>query len=301
MKELVLIPTFQRTEFLYCALEAIRATEDDIPIHVFPDRGTNETEVCEKFGAIHHLGISHTYHGNSFVMLSALQWAATQSVGIVYVVEDDAIISPDFFQWCRAALIAKPLAFAACGWRYSPDAIISDGPDLLIPWYLSVCAAIPHGSLHQIVQHARPEYYSAMGSYLDSRYPNSAYRGSQHWEQDGLCLRVMESQSKRCVWPRRPRATHIGFHGYHQPNGQRLSGTLEDRVAVVRLAATHPEILAAMMAGGSPPRIAPCSVCGRPLPVTSAFDRCPVCIRCYHDARPGLAVTATSHYYLSIT
>ena len=296
MKEIVIVPTYRRTEFLHCSLEAIRAADPAIPVHVFPDRGTDERATCDRFSAIHHLTWDHNYHGNSANMLEALRWASTQSCGLVYVIEDDAIIAPDFFRWCHAALSAHPTAFAACGWRYSPDSIISDGPDLLIPWYLSVAAALPHRSVSEISQHARPDYYSAMSSYLDSRYPNSAYRNSLHHEQDGLVLRVAESQSRRSVWPRRPRAFHIGFQGYHSP-GPALEGDLDQRIEIVRLAIRYPDLLSVLMSGGLPPRLSPCSACARPLPVSRLSGRTAICAACYHAAHPTLAVTTASHYY----
>ncbi len=226
MREIVLVPSYKRSEMLYCSLEAIRAADPTIPVRVFPDRGTDESAVAEKFNASHHVTVKHLYHGNTFNVMEALKWAYGQQYEMVYVVEDDAIIDRTFFDWSRAAL-GNPIyddVFAACGWQYSPQAIIGDGPDLRIPWYLSVCSAIPRRSLYGIVQHSRPEYYGDMQGYLDRAYPGSHRRGSMHYEQDGLVLRVLESESKRCVWPRRPRATHIGFHGYHM-DGRAPEGT----------------------------------------------------------------------------
>jgi hypothetical protein len=211
-------------------------------------------------------------------------------------VEDDAIIDPTFFQWCRTALTKHEDAFAACGWQYSPDAIISDGPDLQIPWYLSVCSAIPRKSLYGIVQHACPEYYSDMGNYLDRRYPNSHRRGTRHWEQDGLILRVAESESKRCVWPRRPRATHVGFRGYHMPGGE-IQGTLDERIALVKMAVKDPSLLKRLMAGAQPPEMGHCEKCQRPLLSENKKART-VCVECFHAEFPNLPVTSGSHYYL---
>src|SRR5882672_70618 len=158
MKEVVILPTFDRSEFLFCAIEAIRAAEPTILIHVFPDRGTDESAVTSQFkGVTEHRTLQHSYHGNSFNMLEALKWAYLQNErwDRFYVVEDDAIINASFFSWCRTSLTQWPDSFAACGLQYSPDALISDGPDLRIPWYLSVCAAMSRASVSSIVQHAR--------------------------------------------------------------------------------------------------------------------------------------------------
>ena len=296
MNEVVLLPTFQRPELLYCCLEAIRAAEPTISVHVFPDRGTNEREICEKFGAAHHLTLQHSYHGNTFNMLEALKWAYGQRYETVYVIEDDAIIDPSFFDWSRQALTNYPDAFAACGWRYSPDAKVGDGPDMLLGWYLSVAAALPRRSVGGIVAHARPEYYGDMKGYLDRTYPASARKGSQHYEQDGAALRVAESEGKRCVWPRRPRAIHAGWRGYHMPDGRELDGTLEERVAVVKLAIENPAVLGKMMEGGQLPLIDRCTGCRKPL-LTENVNAVVTCKECFHRAHPTLAVTTSSHYY----
>lgn len=230
-------------------------------------------------------------------MLEALKWAHQQRCDIVYVIEDDSIIGTDFFSWCRDALKNKA-TFAACAWQYSPDALPpNDGPNILIPWYLSVASAIPSWSLGNIVQHARPEYYGNMQKYLDSRYPSSHRRGIMHHEQDGLILRVMESESKVCAWPRRPRATHVGWRGYHMPQGKELEGTLESRVAIIKLLLKNPAMLRGMLNGGIPPEVQYCETCAMPLLSTNKGARLS-CLECFHKANPKLPRTSLSHYYL---
>lgn len=302
MREVVLVPTFQRPEFLYCCLEAIRVAEPLISLHVFADRGTNEIAICEEFGAASHSAPVHRYHGNSYNVLESLKWAYQQMYEIIYIIEDDSIIDPSFFSWCRNALEHPPFnepPFAACGWRASPDLKPTDGPDMLLGWYLSVAAALPRRSVYSIVQHARPEYYADMQNYLDRAYPNSHRRKSMHYEQDGLTLRVSEAESKRCVWPRRPRAVHIGWRGYHMPEGKDLEGTFEDRVALVRLAIKNPSVLAGLMAGARAPELSRCEVC-QTLLLTDNKNARTVCVACFHAAHPGVPVTSSSHYYLPL-
>jgi DNA-directed RNA polymerase subunit RPC12/RpoP len=253
------------------------------------------SEVCSRYNAIHHFTIATTYHGNSFNVLEALKWAHLQNVSLAHIVEDDAIVTPDFFQWSRAALESRPTLFAACGWRYSPDALPpADGPDIIIPWYLSVCASLPRRSLVAILQHAKPEYYADMKGYLDAAYPGSHRKGSMHYEQDGLCLRVCESMSQSCAWPRRPRATHVGWKGYHQPQGKEIPGTLDERIAVVRLLIKNPDLLQSMMSGSAPPDIAYCEDCQKPL-LTANKKALIRCADCFH--KTSNVPRVSSHYY----
>jgi hypothetical protein len=229
-------------------------------------------------------------------MLEALKWAYHARYERVWIIEDDAIIDKTAFDWGMRALSQRPEAFAACFWQYSPEAIISDGPDIMIPWYLSVGAVLPRKSIFSIVQHARLEYYCDMKNYLNRVYPNSNKRNSSHWEQDGLIYRVMESESKRCVWPRRPRATHCGWRGYHQSK-EKAAGSLEERVAIVKLALKNPSLLKRLMGGARVPEFRYCEECRKPLAAEDKVSRI-VCVTCYHASHPTHPQTSISHYYL---
>lgn len=301
MKECVIVPTWHRSSFLYVCLEAIREAEPDLEIHVFPDRGTNEDEVCGRFGAFSHLVPDHKYHGNSYNMFEALRWAYEAGYDRVFVVEDDCVVKPDFFSWARNAL-DNPKAwnlfpFAASGWIYSPDAPDEDGPDVICTWYLSVCSAIPRRSLEKIVKHANENYYANMQGYLDRAFPKDPQCGSQHWEQDGAILRVANSVGERVTWPRRARGTHIGWHGYHMPHGKVPQGELEKQVLVVKMALANGDVMRQLMAGGQVPDVVGCEDCLKPLVTTSRKARL-VCVPCFHKKHPDAPRAAESHYYL---
>ena len=302
-KEIVIVPTFQRSDMLAVTLEAIIAADSTLPIHVFPDRGTSERIVTSRFPSVtEHLTWDHRYSGNTCNVLESLKWARTKNPDVVYIIEDDAIIDPTFFDWSRAALAASPRLFAACGWRYSPDALppAPNCADTLIPWYLSVAAALPRHSLDSIVRHATLSYYSDMKHYLDAAFPQSHRRGSQHYEQDGLCQRILESESRVCAWPRTPRATHIGFRGYHMPQGQELHGTLDERIRIIKLLLKNPSMLQSLLNSGIPPNIDYCDKCRTPLLTTdqSASVRC---VQCFHAAHPSRPQTSQFHYYFPRT
>lgn len=301
MRQVCIVPTWNRSDMLFCTIEAIQAADPELPIHIFPDRGSDEREVCSRFQNVeHHRTLAHSYHGNSFNNLEALKWAYKHQYEMVFIIEDDAIVDPTFFDWCREAFIRNPNIFAACGWQFSPDSPKPhDGPDYIIPWYLSVAAAIPRKSLYSIVQHACIDYYADMKSYLDLAYPASNRRRSNHYEQDGLTLRVMEAESKFCAWPRRPRVTHIGFRGYHMTDGHEIPGSLDERVAVIKLLMKNPQMLRGMMNGGKPPEVARCRDCQKPL--LSNEKATLVCVDCFHKVYPNLPRTSSSHYYLPPT
>jgi hypothetical protein len=290
-----------RSPFLWCCLEAIRKAEPDIEIIVQPDRGTEELEVCSRFGATMRMVAKHTYHGNTFNMMEGLRYCCEAAYDRVFVVEDDCIVDPTFFDWARNALDhPKPwmgAPFAASGWIFSPDAPDEDGPDVLLNWYLSVCSCIPHRSLERIAVHAKRDYYINMKKYVDKAFPRDPQAGGMHYEQDGLILRVANSAGERIAWPRRARARHIGWHGYHMPHGKMPQAELKKQILVVKMAIENPEILRQLMGGSEPPQIGECHSCGKAL-VSTNKEAAMECVPCFHGENPDAPVAAKSHYYI---
>lgn len=303
MREAVIVPTFKRQSFLYVCLEAIRKSDPEIDIHVFPDRNTaaDNAEACAPFNVTLHDVPNHPYHGNSYNMMEALKWAYEAGYDKVFVVEDDCIVDSTFLNWGRNALDNpkpwNPFPFAASGWIYSPDAPDEDGPDVIANWYLSVCSAIPSRSLEKIVRHAVPDYYLNMKRYCDETFPRDPQCGSQHYEQDGLILRVSNTAGERVTWPRRARSRHIGWHGYHMPHGKQPEGDLMKQVAVVRMALENADVMRQLMAGAAPPEVVGCRDCGKVL-VSTQKKTALVCVECFHRKHPKAPRAATSHYYV---
>lgn len=302
IREAVFVPTYKRSAFLYCCLEAIRAAEPTIEIYVAPDRGLDESEVCASFDAQQLETHDHPYHGNSYNMLEGLKTLYALGYDRVFVVEDDCIIDPTFFDWARNALDNpkpwNPDPFAASGWEFSPDAPKEDGPDVICDWYLSVCSAIPRKSLEKIIEHAKPEYYRDMKGYQAANFDKIRFlQGGIHYEQDGLILGIACQNGQRITWPRRPRAQHIGWHGYHMLHGKVPQGDLSKQVAVVKMAIANPDIMRNLMNGGEPPEAVGCMGCGKNLVTTNSKAET-ICVSCFHKTHPELPQTTQSHYYV---
>jgi hypothetical protein len=248
VKECVLIPTYKRNEFLWCALKSIRAQDKKLKIFVFSDRGDDSVElevIADNFGA--HLRIipRHNYYGNSFCVMEAFRWAYEHCYDLIHVSEDDVVQHPDCLDWHREVHARFDDIFCSCGWVFNLHAPITN--DLMFaPWYYAPNACFTREKLGLIVKHANPIYYSDYQKYVLESFPNSILhdkgrqRTTKFYEQDAIVQYVMEQDKSQAAWRAAALVDHVGVSGYNKPDGPKFKGTLEERIAQVEaLIADH--------------------------------------------------------------
>ncbi len=262
MRDLVLIPTFARPEYLALQLEYMAAADGAKEKHVciFHDRHVNDsTHVAkeivetERVAEAHRLGASfaslqfavrqpHPYIGNPLNFLEAYKYAFQQpDVRYVYLIEDDVVINRDFFRW-HEAVQARGDFFCTVGWHCirNAEATVNDDPTGYIEStrdFSSIGVCWRREKLAPFVKHATPQYYSAHRPYLTGAFPGSPINPGQWTEQAGIVTRLLhETRDRWVAWPTRRRVSHIGVSGYHRPNGHRFAGLLEDRIKQLRTA-----------------------------------------------------------------
>jgi hypothetical protein len=106
MREVVLVPTFHREELLHCCLRRIRSYDGDIPIHVFPDRGTGTPlvrTICDCYDAHMHLVPDSDWYGNTANTMNAYLWAFNEGYDRIFYVESESWFIRIFFLASRAA------------------------------------------------------------------------------------------------------------------------------------------------------------------------------------------------------
>lgn len=274
MRDLVLIPTFARPEYLSLCLEYLAKADGakEKEVWISHDRHTRDNpgigrEVSLSFDVFQqHMnsfaGISflerepHNYVGNPLNFLELYRRAhAEEDVRYVYLVEDDVFVYPDFFRWheaMQARGVIHPVPghaaqeredfFCTVGWHCVRNPEVKPGTDPTeyiesTRDFSSIGVCWKREKLAAFVKHATPEFYGNMGNYLARAFPGSPIPPGQWTEQAGVVTRLLhETRNRWVAWPVARRCSHVGVSGYHRPNGFRFHGELKERVKALRAA-----------------------------------------------------------------
>lgn len=269
MKDIVLIPTYLRPEYLQICLEHLaqtKATPTPKEFWICADQRADDeyryklildwqNEVLGAWRGALPLkffpGVKHQFNGNSFNVLESYKKAYREpGVRNVYLVEDDVFVTPDFFKWHEAAAEVEPKAPCSIAYRCSrnsearrdvlqPEAYFTTARD-----YASIGVRWGREFLAAVVDHAREDYYADQTGYIQRRFAGNRFAGDFS-EQDGLIMRVMWEQRWFTVWPYVPRCYHMGWYGYHRPNGKRPDGFLDSKIGSIKAIMSSPERLKA--------------------------------------------------------
>jgi glycosyltransferase involved in cell wall biosynthesis len=249
VREIVIVPTYNRNEYLHCCLRRIREQDKRVDIMVSVDRCfviPDETlRVIDEHGAFGIAAGEHNGYGNSYNVLRALQIAHLSGPELFHVCEDDTMMHPDCLAWHREMHEDMPGIFASCGWVFNRHAPINN--DLqMAPWYYAPNACFSKEKLGMVVRHARTAYFDNMREYVLATFPNSQLhnRGRQEntafFEQDAIVQYVLGEDKSQCVWRGIALVDHVGASGYNRKKGPVFEGTLDERVTKVEALIADP-------------------------------------------------------------
>lgn len=262
MPDIVVVTCWCRPELLAVTLEYIqRAAHAEEHLYTFrPDRG-GTPEVLDVISSFRLpkvvTKVVHSYPGNTYNTLEGYRqvvgMAGQLRARLIYLIEEDVVIAPDFFDFHRrvqSEFGQEAFAVSACrnqNWKGhlhvpDPEAVYK------FPRYQSLGVSFRPQVLRGVLAHAKPEYYSSMGDYLRRTFPNSKYE-LLFAEQDGLIERVMEACGGEVIYPYRPRAFHVGWYGYHRGLPGVPQMPLGMRIAYVRQTIQNPDALRALASG----------------------------------------------------
>ncbi|PWT91202.1 MAG: hypothetical protein C5B54_05715 [Acidobacteria bacterium] len=237
MQDLLIIPTYDRPEFLWWCLDHLMACPEitDLQVRLHIDHHHRKPpplyeirEVLWHFPRLHlHVYIcpSHTFAGNSYNVMMAYQEAYRTQARYVFMVEDDVLVAPQFFQWHRQVQATEAPVCSMGVRRPSHGSFVS----------LGVC--FPREELIRLLTHCRIEYFTQMEAYCRRVFPPSSF-GT---EQDGLWARLLAHE--KLVWADPPLVQHVGWYGYHRTKSRRPAGSVGDRYRMIQRVLASPTAL----------------------------------------------------------
>lgn len=237
--DLVAVLAHRRPDFLHATLTRLgMADRDYLRYRIYIDRGYDHAvlEVAGQFAdALGDrceviLRPDHNHWGSSYNTFEAYREAAEGDWELLHLIEEDILISEDYFDYHRQAHALAPDAFSVTGCRDRlgpPAPETSDDAIYLREAYQVSGASYRRTMLPSILKYITPAYYSNPAEHIAATFPNASLPPGQWTEQDGFLMRVREELGLWCVYPCAPRSYHAGFSGYNR-SGQALSGTIEE-------------------------------------------------------------------------
>lgn len=254
MNEIILIPAYNRIEFLTLCLEnLLNADGKKPPILVCVDNhqgappSIEVVEFLEQLKQVPAYQLEyvilqpHNYAGLSHAIMSGMNLALHHQSrpDFVYYIEDDVMVGKDFFEWHRAVRdLGKWFVQVACKNHCTETKRKnSKDPNLLYTTdfdYTALGAGFHRDSICHILQHSTSVYWKNTGAYVQKMFPKSVIP-TMYSEQAGLIRRVMEAEPRfKSVWPYLPRGFHAGFDGKNC-KGKAIPGkTSRDRIDYLR-------------------------------------------------------------------
>ena len=112
MRDRIVVPTFQRPELLWVCLECLFANPEvkDMDVVIYLDNHTNLPsppindclKVIDRYNSSNLKLVvrkPHSYEGNSYNVLTAYVEAYNDGCEHIFEVEDDILVTSDFFEW----------------------------------------------------------------------------------------------------------------------------------------------------------------------------------------------------------
>lgn len=229
LDDVLIVPTFSRPEFLWLCLEHLDACpgmrDMDLLVTVDNHEGNPPPlmEIEEVLGVFSFPKLRlkvqkpHSYPGNSYNLMTAYSDVFAVRYEYVFMVEDDVMVAPTFFQWHRDVHESE-----------SPACSIGVVQTPIMKGYASLGVCFQREELLGIVDHCCPEYFRDLKGYIRKRFRPSSF----DFEQDGLICRVLEG--KKVIWATTPQAQHVGWYGYHRKKSVKPSGTVRERYQKVK-------------------------------------------------------------------
>lgn len=226
---IVVMPTLRRPEFLALSLEKLSQTpqSDQLDVRIYLDWSPNsridEVEyardtyfsTAEIFQAKEHAKVL----SGCWNILNALKAGYEADADLVFLVEEDVMVKPEFFQW-HLSRHANNDYFVTCGRHLK---------GFPFDFYSNPGTCYSRAALDLIVPHINDDFFRDTAAYLNKTFPSMI--GMDGTLDDGLIRKVQRSVNGKVLCAEPAVAVHQGFAYYDRLNEYRNHGkTLPERI-----------------------------------------------------------------------
>ncbi len=241
MSNIALISCATRPEMLHHCLKRIKLCKDR-PKILFHVDFKHDKDIFTVIASYPHekevvVNIRHPYNKLPVNILRGYSIACDKTDDLVFMIEDDVMISTDFFNWHTKVHEKEPDIFCSIASRNNNhDRALELEPDTNKYYkshltYQSLGVCFKKDILTELVlPHANDSYYSNNQGYCISNFQSDL--GESWCEQAGLIRRIQERNGKHpIVYPFLPRAYHAGFYGKNRRG--KITGLLPKKIVKV--------------------------------------------------------------------
>ena len=216
----VIIPAFNRPEFLYLCLEHIKEAEQaETKTYLFTfDFGFDKRlyDVIKDFPFTNYV-IEKQYNGNKITKQSANVLngliAGAMISDNVHLIEDDVFIAKDYFKFQDFAMSLNPFcSIASINFNKRKDFGDIDKYYIDRGTYQSIGVCFKSSTILTLIKpHYNDSYLINPRQYCLENFKSSL--GVDMVEQDGLIHRISERENAAIIFPEYPRCFHAGLYG----------------------------------------------------------------------------------------
>jgi hypothetical protein len=237
-KNIVVMPTLRRPEMLALALEKLYAARAYklAEVHIYLDDAASSVLDEVDFVRDNYYPAAQIFQANShpeapsgcWNILNSLKAGYDSGSEFVFLVEEDVMVTPDYFNWHRRAWEndwyepeSGPI-FASCGRyldRYGRNHYTNPG------------SCFHKSSLEKIVPHICDDFFADRRGYMDKTFGPMDEASDL---DDGLIRRVCRQQHGTLAWPTKPVAYHQRFYAYQRFAEYKNEGNIQTSIANLR-------------------------------------------------------------------
>ncbi len=232
-RSVVCIPTLKRTEFLALTLERLSQTREaeHLDVRIFVDWGINGRYEDVAYVRDTYLPTADIYQANPHVsvlsgtwnILMALKDGYESGADYIFLVEEDVMVRPNFFQW-HWATQASDDYFVTCGRRHFR---------MPVDFYSNPGTCYRREKLAMVIPHINDEYFAGTDKYVDKHWPQ--FRGQDGSLDDGMIRKILKSVNGKAMCAVPPVAHHQGFRFYNRMDGFVNHGkTIQEKIESLR-------------------------------------------------------------------